>query len=46
MTSCLISWMFAAVTGSGYVNFRAKTGGTPISSVSILISGEMTDRAA
>jgi hypothetical protein len=46
MTSCLISWKFAGVTGSGKVNFLAKTGGTPISFGSMFTSGEMTERAA
>ena len=46
MTSCRNSATFCAVTGSGYVNFLAKTGGIPISFVSMLMSGEMTERAA
>jgi hypothetical protein len=46
MTSWLISWKFTGVTGSGKVNFLAKTGGTPISFGSIFTSGEITDRAA
>ena len=46
MTNCRSSCTFDAVTGSGKVNLRANTGGMPISFVSMLISGEMTDRAA
>jgi hypothetical protein len=46
MTRWRISWKLAAVTGSGKVSLRAKTGGIPISLGSMLASGEMTERAA
>ena len=46
ITHCRSSLKLFAVTGSGKVSLRAKTGGMPISLGSMLTSGEITDRAA
>lgn len=46
MTAVWRSLKFQGVTGWGYVSLVANTSGTPISSILMLTSGEMTDRAA